>query len=304
MLLTALVVASLIGCAAPTYRKATFYYDQEHSKAYNIARIAGFRNVKDVSLSPEEYASISQELAAQDVITNSSELGIYTASMGYYSHLFSAMDLTFMGIGLVANLFKADKAETNNHIFGWTSLDAGADPKIFLREIAIQSNDIAKQVISDSFPFSPVLEKGPDELPSARAEGYLLTLTADHDPKCTNESPFRTCSFNTWHTLAPFDVYGEQFSGIIQAPLPSFIEDQSGQSYIFRIQLIDSIIKQGVPFNSFEIYQRLSTQLPHGSYIFLAPKRYIYKNEGGDYRAGLAPMILDQGKVLLFVRED
>jgi len=201
---------SLIACATPDYRRNTHIPQPDHSQAYNLAKSAGFKNVKDIELPEDQYMKLNSQ---QDFSESNTGAYVSAGAFAYNPGLFSSLDVTMLGLGTLVSLMKPDQAETGNWMFGW--VDGPLDPLLYISDVTNQGIESVKKSIESDLKLVPTIDYNHLNSTASFSSTGLVIPTSDN-ANCINEDFQNTCSFAFRYYTVPSDIYGENFTGIIK----------------------------------------------------------------------------------------
>ena len=275
----------LVGCASKgTYEPPS--YDDNYSKAYNIAKAGGINDgIKDMKL-PESY-------------TKGSIGGTMYDSADLYTTYFMNPSLGLtnwgsLGIGLLSKLLE-DPSGHNNNIFGWMPNESGMTPEEARNKFEVAMQNAVVSAFKE-------MELDYKYHGSNWTYGQHLYTFSSEKYQCGNR-----CNVE-------FLIYKADTSG----KSPDFISHPAKNTVAFLTGpngFMDAynnytpkdeynwlqIFSDKVPeFPQQELYAAISKHMPEWAYMYLAPN--VVKT--GAEKAIPFPVLLNEGKVDMFIRPE
>lgn len=293
-------LALLSACTNQSFREATFVPSEDNSRALNLAKAAGLKRMEDVEV---DVSQINQALPPENPSGLSDPSNTYmvsqTALAMHTSTAFTSLDLTMLALSLFIG--GEQRAESRAIAFGWAAPEhPGVAPS--LSSITANAFDGLTSYFSKEMPS---LEFALGTLYSANGKNirtYIAVMPEDVNG-CgpVNSEPKDMCSIAAWHPVSGArDIYGDFFEGIVLSKETTITPP--GKPYLWRSFLNNNFVYKGVKADTLSIYSALSKSLPEDAYIFLGSKSYTYTGENGKIYDGMAPLILDHGKPLFFIK--
>jgi hypothetical protein len=296
LLITILCLGS-VGCSPVTYRAYYYESDPEKSEALNIAHGAGLFKLDDIVLTQEEAMDrglVGPELVQNRNVGSAGILGVTTGFQASYGVL-SASDLAMGGFMIAAMLLKAEDQENRNWVFGWSDGLIEANKIDYLKGLTdITHKGIADSLIAKGLVAKEVIHHGSS---NKTTKGYYLV----NDTCNESEKVWELCWLaHEFYGLGAMDVNNRSFVGIIKSDIPDFKGFKDG--YFWRYALADTFAKRGLAISTLDIWMEVSKRLPKEAYVYLAPGKYSVDSGYGNITYGQVPLILNQGKEMLFLK--
>ena len=295
LLITILCLGS-VGCSPVTYRAYYYESDPEKSEALNIAHGAGLFKLDDIVLTQEEAMDrglVGPELVQNRDVGSAGMLGVTTGVQASYGML-SGADLAMGGFMIAAMLLKAEDQENRNWVFGWSDGLIEANKTDYLKNLtAITHLGIAESLSNKGLMVKEVSH----DTGRYTTKGYYLVNELCEE----SEKIWELCWLGYGsYELGARNVNSRDFQGIIKSDIPDFKDFSEG--YFWRYGLGDSFGARGVEISTLDVWMEVSKRLPKEAYVYLAPRKYNIDTGYGHITYGQVPLILNQGKEMLFLK--
>lgn len=262
---TIAIVLSLAGCAT----KSPPDYNDQASRALNIARAAGLWKAKD-------YPS-SQAPSGVGAL-----LDVTTSALSFESGLGLGMAMgDAVGLSLLSFSFSPPSQLDRNSILAWVPQAQAADKPqaaLVLSKLVLEATEQTLQAESIDYQVEKAHEK----------RVALFYPFLDTSVAFTLDGKKCSLDYNVFKTKITDPKPLPHFIGN-GAPAYSFHPGDEHQYPSFHIGCYG-----GNPLISIELARKISIALPETVFIYMSSKRHP---DGG----GTPPMVLDHGKALLFI---
>ena len=296
-----LVVFSLAllfsGCAMKpgpgvyTYSESKYISDPKSSRALNIAKAAGLMRLKDEVISVEE-ATERGIIGPTDINDGTYHPAFILGSTGVvvWNNFLGVASFPLAAANIITLLAARKSSSASNSFFGWTS-EAKKDEIL---------KDVSTQIIGD---LGVLLSEKNDDVKVFTGDTYSVSLNGYSilNDKCeAGDKVYKTCTYGAgYYNKGAREEYSSHFDGVIESVNPDFVTSERG--IFFRGGLIDSVSSNNLLHNTFEMWSKVSESLPKQTYLYLAPGKYLLVNADGLLIRGRAPLIIDHGKVEMFI---
>lgn len=282
--LTVIILATGLasGCATTTN---SYQYNEEHSRAYNLAKAGGLYDARDYDIPKDQRSSViskGQNVTSDTLLFNSGRgLGLDWGKS--------------LGLGLLTSAFAPKGVMERDSVFGWVpdtlASDAGEAWELMSNTLL---DGIQKSLQQANVEFTVDNRNVHQKLPlvSEYILSSLRIIAPEHgcpDWQEAGQSYDKSCSISTI-VYAPTKA---------PRPIPAFITPgQAGYGFYADHKAEYSRIKVNTPkasnLDKNQLLAGISRELPSWAFIFVASQ----KLDTGSYTA---PVLLTAGKAELFI---
>lgn len=252
-------------------------FNPQESKALNIARAAGIdAKLKDVEVPKDTVNNI----------TDSAGFGFAMAASGYKAPIPGFSPNQMAGMNFTAWLLAPEADSARNSMFAWVpETEANGKPVDHLADLLLEAASKGAKDMGYT-PKQTIAKGGTDK------SGVGVYLMDGDGSTCQNKGEFSTC----WIGFALRDPDKE-------SDAPSFV-GTSGDNWFFdpsaNVYSRFVFLKDNQGLNELELLVATSKYLPEWVYFYAAPNKIKFNSE----ESLKIPVIINQGKVLYFVRPE
>ncbi|CAM5560952.1 hypothetical protein [Eoetvoesiella caeni] len=280
--LSTVALLALAGCATTT---PTAQYDAQASKALNLVRAGGIKQIEDQKVNATDYQRLTNNTIIADAgwtWTN------YVNPTQGFSSGFG------LGLGIATMLFKPTADSADSRLLVWMPSTLAKSKE----EARITLRDIATAAISKGLDKAQIKFVGPTNMESKRGEILSVFMIQAPEIGCPIEDP--SIKGKGQYCAVVFAL-----NKLVQRPTPGFLKnlgtdtvyasvagDFDYSSRLFVTQPKDARL------NELQIYQSISQSLPEWMALYLAPEKVQDQN-------GVkvpAPFVLYQGEMNWFLK--
>jgi len=289
------------GCASvPIEKRPGFKSDPSQSVASNVIRAAWLNRVRDQKISRADYETYQKEMKQPASINTARavlDVGV-------------AATATPLGLATLANVggavaywafFKPADTRKANWVFAWVPASKASSEEEATKHVVdlIQTN--LKPIMED--PIYAKYKPHPIRISTKYRMQYGYEMEGERCERKTKNIPACAVGMMTnKKTRAPGKP---AFFGVTKVNMPDFTSQPGAPGYLLKAYLMDNgwSLARGrlKDLDTLSIFTRLSARLPDYVYLYLAPRQYGATREDGTVGPGRVPLVLNQGKALLFV---